>query len=390
LTTIKIFRAHFVQALSGFIFAFVILFGTLNAQSIPEYYEKQNYKDLVIFARGQNQNNLSARDCYMTGYAHFQLGHDLEAVGWYEKAGRRGLDEPYLHFYKGLAYRYNQQYERSLASFQAAVKKEPNNQEYHAEMAGTLIEMELPDSALAVLHSSLRLQETYPKVYYLIGSAMLKKDDWKGAWDAFQTAKTKISEGDTYHVQSLIESGRICYSKMKDYECAKTEYRQAIALRPDNYSLYRSMIKACYALEDWAAADSFFLTMKAAYDRGELSEELSSWKGVAVDEFDEGNFHVLVIRHFDKPDKAGSTPWQFYVTVEKGLVIERKIQFQLSMGPKGKLDVLRLTAQYPDRFEDYGLEFPPDVLYPVCRENAIGILKGIIHARHVVPVAKDR
>lgn len=234
------------------------------------------------------------------------------------------------------------------------------------------------------------MQATYPKIYYLRGLAFTKKEKWDDALAAFKLAVENIKKGDTYYVQSLIETGRICYSKKKDYICALNAYDEAVKLRPNDYTLYRSMIKACYATEKWEQADSFFVRMKKAYHMGELSDELAKWKGVPVEEFTVEDYQVLVIRHFDEPNQAGFAPYLFYVTVNKGLIIDRKVSYQLTMGPKGKLDILRLTAQYPDKFEDYELEFPLDAPYHDLREKVRGILQGIVHPRRTVPIKENK
>ena len=108
-------------------FTFILLlYSSYHAQTASELFEGKNYEALVKLE--SKSDKLTPEDLFKVGYAFFQLENDLQAISFYDKAISKGFDSAYVYYFKGIALRYNQQYDASIQAFDIALKKDPSNQ----------------------------------------------------------------------------------------------------------------------------------------------------------------------------------------------------------------------------------------------------------------------
>lgn len=307
----------------------ILMVGFVNSQSIEELYETQNYQEIIKFE--DQADKLPKEDIYIIGYSFFQLENDKKAIEMYDKAILKGLDEDYIYLFKGLAYRYDNQIDKSITNFKLAIEKNPLGQKNYTELGNSFYFLEQYDSALVYYYKARDLEYELGDAYFKIPFIYHVKGDYEKALEEYKTSAELINKNDDRYLDILDSMGLLEYSVFKNYEEAIKAYSEIIAIQPENYDVYPSLIKAYYANEDYSKGEELFLKLRQEYKNGNLSEEFMEYGRVLIDEFLWKDQSVLTFRIFEEPTEMLDIMYVIFLLDKEGETVERKLMTEQTM-----------------------------------------------------------
>ncbi len=300
-------------------------------QKIEELYKKRDFKNLIKHA---SSKNLTKDECYFIGYAYFQLEDDKNAIKMYDKAIRKGLTTSHIYLYKGLALRYDKQYENAIKSFNIAIQKNPKSQKNYTELGNVYYFTQRYDSALVNFYKAREQKYQIGDPYDKIPNIYHTQEKFKKALEEYRISANLIDKKDKIYVELLTNIGLLEYAVMKNYPNSIAAYSKMISLVPEKYDLYPKLIKAYYANENYVKGDSIYSIVKGKYDKAELSKDLMEAKSIMVDEFLWNGQKVSVLKYFPKPKKFAESIYKFFLLDSSGQKVVRKL-----MTEKTDLDI---------------------------------------------------
>ncbi len=301
------------------------------AQTISQYYDKRNFAEVIKFAK--DENKLSGNELYMVGYAYFVQENDAKAIAFYDKAIKKGLDEAYVYYYKALALRYSKQYKEAVKTFDIAIARDPQNQEYVSEKAFLYYYKEEYDEALKLFEAAATMPNDFQAPHYMVPHIYHLKGNYQKALTGYYDALKNISKENKYYTTTLADIGKLEYTVTKNYIKSAKAYADIVNLKPAEYDIYSKLIKSYNAAGIYKRADSVFLVLKAAYERNELSKYYTEFGSTAIDEYEYNGQNMTVYRYFKEPKEMLDVSYKVYRLnkagdkVERTFMVEKTIKF---------------------------------------------------------------
>ncbi len=318
------------------IFSLVILgFYPMYGQTPLEFYQKKDYQALIKLET--QATKLTAEELYMVGYAFFQLENDGKAVEFYDKAIAKGLNDGTVHFYKGLALRYSNQYDKALKEIEISLQKEPTNQEYMNEKGMVFYAQDQFDKALEVFEIAKNLPNTFPEPYYWIAKIHQGKKDFAKALSNYYQAIKYLSKESRYHFIALTNIAFLETNINKDHKKASRAYLAALLINNEDYEIHYNLLKSFNANKEYVRADSMFATLKVAFEKKLLPKEDIEIKSISVAQFEWNGQKAVIIRSFIDPKDVLDISYKVFLLdkvsnkVERRFVVEKTVQ----IGEKG-------------------------------------------------------
>lgn len=308
-----------------------------SAQTLEEYYKNKNYKEVIKFEK--NASNLTADELYYLGFSFFQSEDDEKAVKYYDKAIGKGLNDAYVYFYKALSLRYAKKKEESLAAFDEALKRDPDNQEYMSEKALVYYYNREYDKAMEIFIKARDLPNTFYAPHYMIPHILNVKGDYEGALKGMYNALKIIDEGSEYFISALLDIGRLEYTVTKNYVLSAVAYKKAIDLDPANYDIYPKLMKTYNAGNEFDKADTLFKQMKTAYEKKQLPEDYMKYGNAPVAEWEWNGQNISVYKYFKEPTEIIDPMYKAYLLNKEADKVERTFLTEKTM---------RLSEDSPD------------------------------------------
>jgi tetratricopeptide (TPR) repeat protein len=193
-----------------------ICFTHLSAQTIEEFYQDQNYKEVVKFEK--DTSKLTGQQCYMMAYANFRLEKDAKAVEMYDKALEKGLKEGYVYFYKSLALQFQKKMDEAFQNINKSIELEPNNQEYWSELGLMYFNKGETDKALDIYLKAQKMPNSFQSPFYMVGHIHQTKKDFDKALSAFYTGLDSLSKDNEFYFKTQMDIGKFEYMHTKSFE----------------------------------------------------------------------------------------------------------------------------------------------------------------------------
>jgi tetratricopeptide (TPR) repeat protein len=299
------------------------LFGILNAQTVEELYNKQDFKELIKFA--DKTEELTKDQLYCVGYAFFQLKNDTKAIELYDKAIAKGLDDDHIYLCKGLSLRYEKQYDKAIEIFKTAINRNPKGQKNHTELANTFYYQKKNDSALVYFYKARKLKFELGTPYLKVPDIYHVRQDFKKALEEYYISASLINKEDPIYIEILKSIGLLEYTVTKNYRKSIKAYSEVVSILPKDYNNYPKLIKAYYANEDFIKGDGLISIMKAQYEKGALPEEYQEYGSVAIDEFEWKGQKVTTYKYFKKRKETLDIIYKIYLLSKDGKSVERTL-----------------------------------------------------------------
>lgn len=260
------------------------------SQNIKQQFEAGNF-DEIIKDKGAVEK-LTGEELYYIGYAFFRKEDDLKAIEFYDKALIKGFNNPVIYFQKGLSLEYLNKLDDAITNFDTAISF-ANNAEFYIEKGRVY---------------KLQNRSTEEIATYLVG---LQKAD-----------KVK------FYTELIKVAGNFYYAETKEFEKAVEIYKNGISNFPTEYSFYEKIIKSLNAQNKFAEANLYFQKMKEFYNENLLSEEIMTFKSVAVDEFNWNGQWLNSFKSFETPKRSLESLYTVYLIDKIGDKIERKFNVE--------------------------------------------------------------
>lgn len=299
----------------------VLLYSFSYGQTIEELYGEKNYNELI--KKEKNADKLTADELYMIGFAFFQLENDTKAVECYDKAIRKGLDSPYVHYDKAISLRYAKKYNESIEEFDIALKGEPKNQMYMSEKGFVYYYSDQLEKALSVFLEAKKLPNTFQAPFYMVPHLYHLNKEYDKALKGFYEGLDHISKDNKYYLSVLADIGKLEYTVTKDFSKSAQAYSQAITIDQKDYELYPKLIKAYNAAKQYSKADSIFEILKTGFNNKELSEDNMKFKNAPIAEYEWNGQQLSVYKYFDDPKESLDISYKVYLIEKNGDKIER-------------------------------------------------------------------
>lgn len=121
------------------------------AQSPPidSLFRRDEYAAVVKY-EGQAAQ-LSPIQLFQLGFSFYQLNEYAKAVAFCDRARDKGLQSPVVPFVKGMALRALGDLSRAAAELETACKGNPQDADYHVELAKTQLRLQRPNQAIRTL-----------------------------------------------------------------------------------------------------------------------------------------------------------------------------------------------------------------------------------------------
>jgi tetratricopeptide (TPR) repeat protein len=113
---------------------------------------------------------------------------------------------------------------------------------------GALKENKL-DDGIAHLRKAIKLYDSFPQAYTLLGTAYLGQKDWKNA----ELALRKANELDPKFPEAYLELGAV-FNQTKEYPQAETALLKGLELKPEAAGGHYELAKTYWALGRWQDA----------------------------------------------------------------------------------------------------------------------------------------
>jgi len=159
------------------------------------------------------------------------------------------LDQSTVYFYRGLAYYYRGDYDRSIANYDQAIQLKPAYAEAHNNRGVAYLAKGDYDRAIADFNQAIQLQPDDATAYNNRGGAYRAKGDYDRAIaDYGQAIKLEPDYAEAYSNRG------VAYAEKGDRGQAIADFDQAILLKPDLAEAYNNRGLACADKGDYDRA----------------------------------------------------------------------------------------------------------------------------------------
>jgi tetratricopeptide (TPR) repeat protein len=125
----------------------------------------------------------------------------------------------------------------------------PENARKEFEKGQGALEENKLDDGIAHLRKAIKLYDTFPQAYTLLGTAYLGQKDWKNA----ELALRKANELDPKFPEAYLELGAVL-NQTKEYPQAETALLKGLELKPEAAGGHYELAKTYWALGRWKDA----------------------------------------------------------------------------------------------------------------------------------------
>lgn len=307
----------------------IMMFGLVHSQSIEELYAAQNFQEIIKFE--DQSDELTMDELYILGYSFFQLENDKKAIEMYDKAIQKGLDEDYIYLFKGLAYRYDNQIDKSIKNFRIAISKNPKGQKNYTELGNVFFSQEKYDSALVYFKQARDLEYELGDPYFKVPFIFHIKGETEKALEEYKNSADLINKNDPRYIDILNYMGLLEYEVFQNYENSIDAYSKILAIQPENYDITANLIKAYYANENYSEGEALFKKLKREYEKENLPEKFMEYGRVQIDEFLWNEQRVLTFRYFDEPEEMLDIMYVIFLLDKDGETIQRKLMTEQTL-----------------------------------------------------------
>jgi len=347
-----------------------------NAQTIEELYNKKDFASLIKYA--DKAEELSGKELYCVGFAFFQLEDDANAIKMYDIAIKKGLDEDYIYFYKGLSLRYNNQNKQAIDNFKLAVEKNPKGQINHTELGNCYYFEEEYDTALIHFYKARELPYEQGDPYLKIPNIYHIKKDFEKALEEYAISANMIKKEDPIYLDLLKEIGLLEYAVFERFDQSITAYTKVLELTPEDYNFYPKLIKAYYANQEFEKGDQLFNVLKTEYEKKNLPEDFQKLGSSPIAEFKWNDQKVAVHKYFDEPKETLDMMYKVYLVSKDGKSIERTLMtektFQLG---ENEAKHLLCEREKDGTHYTYSYGWPTDDIgFNSLKKTVIAVLNG--------------
>ncbi len=341
-----------------------LVFNSLPAQSIRLLYAGREYEE-VVKQFGHKETELDEEELYMLGFSFFQTGQDEKAITYYDKAIAGGFDSAFVHFYKGIAYRYLDKMEPALAAFDKAIERSPSDQEYVCEKAFTYYRMEKYDTAILLYEKARQLPNSYQAPGYMIPHIWYLQGKDELALQGFYDGLATISPDNRHYAMALMDIGKIERLLKKNYSNALAAYYKIVKEDATHYAAWERLMIVHHLLKQSLQADSIFTVLKNAYLDGKLPEEMMKFKRAQIAEYDWNEKPVMIFKNFDMPAKVPEVMLTGYLLDKSGEKVERIFQTEktFEFGKDSPKHILCERGVQRGRY-NYGVGWKTDDITP--------------------------
>jgi tetratricopeptide (TPR) repeat protein len=219
-------------------------------------------RGLLAGQRGNPEKAVELFGKAIEAEAHFNRGNMLSALKQFERAlasydaaikAKSDYAEAYSN--RGLALAELKRWDTSLASFDRAIAIQSDLTEAHSNRGNVLMELEQWDEALASFDRAIAVKPDYTEAHYNRGNALLALKEPAAALASYDAAIGFQPD----HAQAWCNRG-LAHGKLKQWTAALASFDQAIAIKSDFAEAHSNRGNALTALEQWEAA-------LASYDR---------------------------------------------------------------------------------------------------------------------------
>lgn len=305
-------------------YLFISLFfcSTIFAQKVLKLYNEENFDEIVTMEK--DSTSLSGEELYYVGYAFFRKENDVKAIDYYNKALKKGFDNPMLYFQKGYSQMFLKQYDQALENINTAISEAPLSEFYFEKI----------------------------RIYSI-------REDLANQEKTFLEALQKSSKKDEWYVKIVLFGGNFYYNR-NDFSKSEKIYRDAIVDLPKEYELYSKLIKSLNAQNKFLEANAFFEKMRAFYEKKELPEDEMKFKNLNVDQFAWKNKTVNIHKYFEKPKDMLEPLYVLYLIDEKGEKVERKFKIEKTIQIEKTDTEFVICEETDDGHSTYPIGFKDD------------------------------
>jgi tetratricopeptide (TPR) repeat protein len=192
----------------------------------------------------------------------YLVGHYVaDAISCLRKAVHQNPDDPALRYLLIEAYQEEHDFNSALETAQDASGRFPNDARIIYEEGQQLANIGHYQRARPYAEKAIRMDPTLGFAYDLMGDIQARTGHYKAALESFQKAKN-LAPGDELALKGIAEN----LIRLKRYPQALSELKQAIAARPQDASLYFSLMQVYVRLgqrQEAAQAESAFQALHA-------------------------------------------------------------------------------------------------------------------------------
>lgn len=278
-----------------YIFSFFYFSSFFFAQKVENLFNEEKFAELINL---ENQSsNFTNRELYYLGFAFFRQEDDNKAIEYYDKAIKKGFDNPVIFFQKGLSEMYLQKYDNALANFNTAI-------------------------------SSVAIAEFYiekARIYHL-------KKDFVNEEKVFLEGLEKSEvKNDKWYLELIKNAGNFYYAQNKNFQKSENIYYDGISIYPLEYILYEKLIKSLNAQNKFSEANIYFEKMRNFYKEKVLPEDYLNFKNVAVDETEWNGQWINIYKSFERPKEMLDSIYKVYLIDKSGEKVERKFNIEKTL-----------------------------------------------------------
>ncbi|MCF8297884.1 MAG: hypothetical protein K9J13_10100 [Saprospiraceae bacterium] len=308
----------------------IFIINSSYSQEIEKLYINRDYNKLIEYE--DKADELTKDECYYIGYAFFQLANDKKSIKMYDKAIEKGMDDDIIYLYKGLALRYDNQFDEAIEIFRIAIQRNPNGQKNYTELANSFFYTKRYDSALYYFYKARALEFELGDPYFKIPYIYHLQDKFDKALEEYRISASLIDKNDSIYVELLKNIGLLEYAHTKNYSNSIKAYSEMLSIIPTEYDLYAKLIKACYANGDFEKGDSVFNILRIKHEHKELPKEMMEVRGETVDQFMWNGQRVSAMKYYKTPEKFAEPIYQFFLIDKTGTKVEKKFLTEKTFG----------------------------------------------------------
>lgn len=198
---------------------------------------------------------------------HYALGHLYTEEGQFDKAldnynAALKVDSTYADAWYGIGYVYEIRpdfdFAIAIENYKHALQFDPENKSIRFSLAKLYVEVGEYENAIEILTALSEKHSEDIDVRESLGRAYLAVKRHQKAKAEFEY----IAEKSPTDISNLISLGLSCEG-LRDYECAITAYKDAIAVDATNISTYHYLITLFISLKRFGDADTYLSRVKA-------------------------------------------------------------------------------------------------------------------------------
>lgn len=356
-------KINFLRFLSIFTLVF-LCFLYSNSQTIADLYENRDFKKLVSYS--DKIDSLNGDELYCIGFAFFQLEDDLNAIKMYDAAIEKGNTKDYVFLYKGLALQFDGQLSNARKNYHLAIAANPKGQKNYTELGNSFYHERKLDSALYYFQIARDQSFELGQPYYMVPHIYQLQSNYEKAIEEYYKSAGLIDKKDPFYSDITKQVAILEYTVTKNYKKCAEVLEKYIALNPDDFLSYETLIKALNASEQYKKANEYFELLRIAHNEEKLDAGAQKYGNITFANTEWNGRRVVVVKYFKEPTEMLDVIYKVLLLDEKGedverrLITEKTVQLEKN-GPKHLLcerenDGDHITYSYGWKTDEISLE----------------------------------